>query len=258
MKRVTAKKHLGQHFLKDISIAEKITESLPSHLSNILEVGPGMGVLTQFLIQREPVNLKVVELDSESVSYLNQKYPSLRDRIIEDDFLTLNLKELYCSKFSLIGNFPYNISSQIFFKVYYNRDLIDYVVGMLQKEVAERISSKPGSKRYGILSVLLQAFFDIEYLFTVEENSFSPPPKVKSGVIRLKRNGETALNCNEKLFISVVKSSFNRRRKMLRNSLKPLVSDLKILDNSLFEKRPEQLSVEQFVLVTNIVERQMC
>jgi len=251
---VKPKKSLGQHFLKDLNVAERIAQTLDAYQGMpILEIGPGMGVLTRFLLNFGH-NLKVVELDRESVAYLNEHYPSLTGKIISADFLTLNLSKLYQEPFCVIGNYPYNISSQIFFKILEHKDQIPCCSGMIQKEVAMRIASKSGKKTYGILSVLLQAYYDIEYLFTVDEHVFDPPPKVKSAVIRLTRNKTTSLDCNEILFKQVVKTGFNQRRKTLRNSLKPLLgNECPVTDNSIFNLRPEQLSVEQFVTLTNMV-----
>ena len=255
MKTVTAKKRLGQHFLVDLSIARDIADTvdvcpgLP-----VLEVGPGMGVLTRFLLEKQrPV--KVVEIDEESVRYLCKNLKELKEEnIIPDDFLKMHLDRLFDgNEFMLIGNYPYNISSQIFFKVLEYRDQIPFVSGMLQKEVAERIASKPGKKAYGILSVLLQAYYDIEYLFTVPPSVFNPPPKVQSAVISLKRNSRESLPCDEKLFKTVVKTTFNQRRKTIRNSIKPLIPDgdfYKKEDIDLLTKRPEQLSVEEFIRLT--------
>lgn len=254
MTQVRAKKHLGQHFLKDQEIARRIAESLPlREVSSVLEIGPGMGVLTQYLLQNPLINLRAVEIDSESVMYLHQHFPQLE--VIEGDFLEMDLNQLYEGDFSVIGNFPYNISSQIFFKVLDYKDKIPFVAGMLQKEVAERIASKPGKKAYGILSVFMQAYYDVEYLFTVSEQVFVPPPKVKSAVIRFTRNEVKKLDCNEKLFRTVVKTAFNQRRKTLRNSLKPLVEkDNPMYSDPIFDKRPEQLDVQSFVYLTNLVE----
>ena len=251
---VKPKKSLGQHFLKDLNVARQIAQTLDSYKGMpILEVGPGMGVLTRILLDFGH-DLKVVELDRESVRYLQEHFPSLSGRIISDDFLTLQLDELYEVPFCIIGNYPYNISSQIFFKVLENKDMIPCCSGMIQKEVAERIASKPGKKAYGILSVLLQAYYDIEYLFTVDEYVFDPPPKVKSAVIRLTRNKRASLDCDEKLFKTVIKTGFNQRRKTLRNSLKPLLGiGCSICTDPIFNLRPEQLSVEQFVKLTNMV-----
>jgi len=244
MQKVTPKKALGQHFLNDETIAEKIVQSITFHNAPVLEIGPGMGVLTQFLLQNEKKDFKVVEIDTESVVYLQKKYPSLQ--IISGDFLKLNLAEYYTDKLIIIGNFPYNISSQILFKVLENKDMIVELVGMLQKEVAERVASKPGKKMYGILSVLLQAYYDIEYLFTVDEHLFTPPPQVKSGVIRMVRNPNKNLRCDETLFKNVVKTAFNQRRKTLRNSLKGFSFPEEFKENPIFSMRPEQLSVTQF------------
>ena len=253
--QVKAKKSLGQHFLKDEGIARRIADSLElSERTPVLEIGPGMGVLTKYLINNPNADFTVVEIDKESVAYLNEHYPELR--VIDGDFLKMRLDQVYPDGLCVIGNFPYNISSQIFFKVLEYRDLVPQVVGMIQKEVAERLAEPPGSRTYGILSVLLQAYYDIEYLFTVDENVFAPPPKVKSAVIRLKRNSRKSLDCDEKLFFTVVKTAFNQRRKQLRNSLKPLLpkkddeAEPKILDY-----RPEQLGVEDFVELTNYVAR---
>lgn len=254
MGQVRAKKHLGQHFLTDLNIAKKIVDALVSeNVENVLEIGPGMGVLTQFLLKEDRYTTSVVEIDDESVEYLNNNFPELQGRIINEDFLKHDISKLFDTKFSIIGNFPYNISSQIFFKVLENRDLIPEVVCMIQKEVAERMSTGPGSKTYGILSVLLQAYYDIEYLFTVGEKVFDPPPRVKSGVIRFTRNNRQSLDCDDKLFFRVVKTSFNQRRKTLRNSLRPILGDLKS-DNAIMTQRPEQLSVEEFVELTNLVD----
>ena len=248
--QVKAKKHLGQHFLTDLNIAKRISDALELETGMpVLEVGPGMGVLTQFLLQNEKYNTSVVEIDHESVEYLRIHYPQLN--IIEGDFLRLKLEELYDKPFCVIGNFPYNISSQIFFKVLEYRNQIPVCVGMIQKEVAERLAEPPGSKTYGILSVLLQAYYDIEYLFTVHEHVFNPPPKVKSAVIRMKRNNRTSLNCDERLFTTVVKTAFNQRRKQLRNSLKILIpKDSALFSLPIMDERPERLSVDQFIELT--------
>lgn len=248
--QVKAKKHLGQHFLTDLNIAKRISDALELETEMpVLEVGPGMGVLTQFLLQNEKYNTSVVEIDHESVEYLCIHYPQLN--IIEGDFLRLKLEELYDKPFCVIGNFPYNISSQIFFKVLEYRNQIPVCVGMIQKEVAERLAEPPGSKTYGILSVLLQAYYDIEYLFTVHEHVFNPPPKVKSAVIRMKRNNRTSLDCDERLFTTVVKTAFNQRRKQLRNSLKILIpKDSALFSLPIMDERPERLSVDQFIELT--------
>ncbi|MGQ1785946.1 MULTISPECIES: 16S rRNA (adenine(1518)-N(6)/adenine(1519)-N(6))-dimethyltransferase RsmA [unclassified Saccharicrinis] len=255
MKKVKAKKHLGQHFLTDESIAKKIADSLINHRTNVLEIGPGMGVLTKHLIPQQGINLKVVEVDSESVSFLEKNYPELRDKIIAGDFLKMDLKEITSEPLSIIGNFPYNISSQIFFKVLDFKEQIPEVVGMLQKEVAERLAAPPGSRTYGILSVFLQAYYTVEYLFTVPEHVFDPPPKVKSGVIRLVRNQTQKLDCDEKLFFRVVKTGFNQRRKTLSNSLKSIQFNReKVPEMEIFSKRPEQLGVQEFVELTKFIQ----
>ena len=255
MKNVKAKKHLGQHFLTDESIARRIVESVSDYKTRIIEIGPGMGVLTKYLVEKEDINLQLIELDTESVEYLNEHYPSLHGKVISGDFLKMDLNTLGEDNFNIIGNFPYNISSQIFFKVLDYKEKIPQVVGMLQKEVAERLASPPGSKVYGILSVFLQAYYDVEYLFTVQEHVFNPPPKVKSGVIRLVRNNVTKLDCDEKLFFRVVKAGFNQRRKTLSNSLKAIPFNREnIAELPLFTKRPEQLSVAQFVELTNFIQ----
>jgi len=241
---VSPKKSLGQHFLNDETIAEKIVQSITSKNSSILEIGPGMGVLTQFLLQNGYKDLKVIEIDNEAVSYLQKKYPSLQ--IISGDFLKFDISKFTEDKMIIIGNFPYNISSQILFKVLENKDVVIELVGMFQKEVAERIASKPGKKMYGILSVLLQAYYDIEYLFTVDEHLFTPPPQVKSGVIRMICNPDKKLHCDEALFKNVVKTAFNQRRKTLRNSLKSFLFIEEYKNNPIFTLRPEQLSVSQF------------
>ena len=290
---VRAKKGLGQHFLTDQSIAQNIVGALKG--SPVLEVGPGMGVLTQYLLGKynapstplhpqgsevslsEPL-LKAVEIDRESVEYLRRHFPELGDGLIEGDFLKMDLATVFPGKYSVIGNFPYNISSQIFFKILDHKDIIPEVVCMVQKEVAERIAEKPGTKTYGILSVFLQAWYDIEYLFTVGSGAFNPPPKVQSAVIRLTRNSRTSLGCDEKLFRSVVKTAFGQRRKTLRNSLKPLIpasakqvsqalgssegpasgsssTPAGILADPVFDLRPERLSVEDFVRLTLLLQR---
>lgn len=257
MPEVRAKKALGQHFLTDLNIARKICDSLTERADGdpeaVLEVGCGMGVLTQYLLQRSDIITYGAEIDSESVEYLNVHYPDFTPRLIEGDFLKMNLRERFPDGVRVIGNFPYNISSQIFFKIIENRDLVPQCVGMIQKEVAVRIAEPPGSKEYGILSVLLQAWYDIEYLFTVSEKVFNPPPKVKSAVIRLRRNGTTKLGCDETLFVKVVKASFGQRRKMLRNSLKAAFGNFGGAEHPLFTTRAEQLSVAQFVELTNWV-----
>lgn len=251
MNIVKPKKNLGQHFLKDQNIARKIVDNLGTSAVDVLEVGPGMGVLTQYLLQRPELNVHVVEIDPESVEYLYLNFPELKENIFAENFLSFNITSFLSGNFNVIGNFPYNISSQIFFRVLEFRQRIPEVVGMIQKEVAERISAGPGSKTYGILSVLLQAFYDIEYLFTVSEQVFIPPPKVKSAVIKLVRNQVAELSCSETLFFKVVKTSFNQRRKMLRNSLKGMSESIPA---EFAEKRPEQLSVADFVLLTSNIE----
>lgn len=255
MRLVKPKKSLGQHFLKDLSIARRIAETLSDykHLP-VLEIGPGMGVLTTFLLE-EGHDLSVVELDRESVAYLNENFPALAGRILAEDFLKLDLETLFEGPFCVIGNYPYNISSQIFFKVLDYKEKVPCCSGMIQKEVAERLASGPGKKAYGILSVLLQAWYDIEYLFTVDASVFNPPPKVQSAVIRMVRNKRVSLGCDEKLFKSVIKTSFNQRRKTLRNSMKPLLGkDFPDYALPIFDKRPEQLSVEQFIELTHITD----
>ncbi len=276
---VRAKKALGQHFLTDLSIAQRIADALlvpseseketvPEALKNApnplpaLEIGPGMGVLTQYLLQRPEVDLRMVEIDTESVNYLLVHFPQVNGKLMEADFLKLKLEKFFSGQFAVVGNFPYNISSQIFFKILDYKEQVPQVVCMIQKEVAERIAEKPGTKTYGILSVLLQAWYDIEYLFTVGEGAFNPPPKVKSAVIRLVRNSRTDLGCDESLFKTVVKTGFNQRRKTLRNSLKPLIrakadregwSEEQLADfiaQPVFELRPERLSVEDFIDLT--------
>ena len=280
---VRPKKALGQHFLTDLSVAQKIADALvvdsgggavPESgtvtIGNIaaampvLEIGPGMGVLSQYLLGREDIDLRMIEIDRESVDYLLTHFPKAPGRVIEGDFLKMDLKYFFPGTFAVIGNFPYNISSQIFFRIIDHKDSIPQVVCMIQKEVAERIAEQPGSKTYGILSVLLQAWYDIEYLFTVGEGAFNPPPKVKSAVIRLRRNSRTELGCDEKLFKTIVKTGFNQRRKTLRNSLKPLIADkaareawtpeqsAEFLSNPVFELRPERLSVEDFIALTKL------
>lgn len=280
---VRPKKALGQHFLTDLSVAQKIADALvvdgvggaapeagivtagnTDAAMPVLEIGPGMGVLSQYLLEREDIDLKMIEIDRESVDYLLTHFPKASGRVIEGDFLKMNLSYFFPGTFAVIGNFPYNISSQIFFRIIDHKDSIPQVVCMIQKEVAERIAEQPGSKTYGILSVLLQAWYDIEYLFTVGEGAFNPPPKVKSAVIRLRRNSRTKLGCDEKLFKTIVKTGFNQRRKTLRNSLKPLIADkaareawtpeqsTDFLSNPVFELRPERLSVEDFIALTKL------
>ena len=252
---VKAKKHLGQHFLTDEGIAEKIADSLSyKGYDHVLEIGPGMGVLTKYLLKKDSIT-HVIEIDTESVDYLKNNYLHLADRIIEKDFLKYDLKEVFGElPFAIIGNFPYNISSQILFKTLEMRDQIPEFSGMFQKEVALRICSKEGSKVYGILSVLTQAFYDAEYLFTVPPSVFNPPPKVDSGVLILKRKENFKLPCNEELFFKVVKTGFQQRRKTLRNSLKSFEISENIKSNPIFDKRPEQLSVQKFIVLTQLIE----
>ena len=253
---VKPKKFLGQHFLRDLGIANDIADTVDACPDlPVLEVGPGMGVLTQFLMKKDR-EVKVVELDFESVAYLKENFAALEGHIIEDDFLKLKLENIFEGKpFVLTGNYPYNISSQIFFKMLDYKDLIPCCTGMIQKEVAERIAAGPGSKTYGILSVLIQAWYKVEYLFTVHEHVCNPPPKVKSAVIRMTRNETTDLGCDEKLFKQIVKTTFNQRRKTLRNSIASILDKSHPLSaDPIFNKRPEQLSVQEFVELTNRVE----
>lgn len=282
---VRAKKALGQHFLTDQNIAKSIVaalqmptgagevkvnadstdESTASGQMDVLEIGPGMGVLSQYLLERQDIDLKMIEIDTESVEYLEKHFPQARGRVIYGDFLKLDIDHLFPGEFNVIGNFPYNISSQIFFRILDYRNRIPQTVCMIQKEVAERIAEKPGSKTYGILSVLLQAWYDIEYLFTVGSGAFAPPPKVQSAVIRLTRNSRKSLGCDEDAFKSIVKAAFGQRRKTLRNSLKPVIAakaaregwDAEALASFIsapvFEQRPERLSVEDFISLTNLL-----
>ncbi len=251
---VRAKKALGQHFLTDQSIAKTIVRSLTEGgVPDVLEIGPGMGVLTQYLLQREDINLKLVELDGESVAYLLTHFPNMQGKLYEADYLRLDIHRLFPGPYRVIGNFPYNISSQIFFKILDDKDRVGEVVCMIQKEVAERIAEKPGTKTYGILSVLLQAWYDIEYIITVGSGAFAPPPKVQSAVIRLRRNGRESLGCDEKLFKQVVKTAFNQRRKTLRNALKPLLPEGFDSSNEVFDLRAEKLSVEDYVALTQMI-----
>lgn len=252
---VKPKKFLGQHFLTDLKVASNIADTVDACPDlPVLEVGPGMGVLTQYIIPKGR-EFKVVEIDFESVPYLHDHFPELGDNIIEGDFLQMDLKTVFGGRpFVLTGNYPYNISSQIFFKMVENKELIPCCTGMIQKEVAERMAAEPGSKVYGVLSVLIQAWYDVEYLFTVNENVFNPPPKVKSAVIRLTRNNKESLGCDEKLFRRIVKTVFTQRRKMLRNPMKQIVGkDCPMLADELFNKRPEQLSVQDYIDLTNRV-----
>jgi 16S rRNA (adenine1518-N6/adenine1519-N6)-dimethyltransferase len=256
MSQVRPKKNLGQHFLKDKNIAAKIAGTLTgSGYDTVLEIGPGTGILTGFILGKKFRDFRIIEIDNESVHYLKQNFPEVKE-IIRGDFLDMDINSYFTGNVAIIGNFPYNISSQILFKILNHRDKIVEVCGMLQKEVAERICSPPGSKIYGILSVLLQAFYTTEYLFTVPEHVFIPPPKVKSGVIRLKRNHITDLGCNETLFFKVVKACFNQRRKTLRNSVKAIFN----LSNENYEDfrlRPEELSVDRFIKLTNWIDKNM-
>ena len=249
------KKYLGQHFLKDENIAKKIVDSLPDTTINLIEVGPGMGILTRHLVARPGLNTYFIEADPEACQFLVSRFPGSSDRIIPANFLHYDFGKLFPARFDIIGNFPYNISSQIFFKVLEYRDQVNCVVGMVQKEVADRITSPPGNKKYGILSVLLQAFYSIEYLFTVNETVFIPRPKVKSAVIRLKRNGTAHLDCDEEIFFRVVKASFNYRRKMLRNSLKQFDIDFANEFPEYEQKRPEQLRVEDFTRISSAIKK---
>ena len=262
MKQVRPKKNLGQHFLTDLNIAKRIADTVDACPEiPVLEVGPGMGVLTQFLMEK-PRLTKVVEIDSESVAYLNERFPRLRDNILGEDFLRMDLTKVFDGKqFVLTGNYPYDISSQIFFKMLDNKDLIPCCTGMIQREVALRMASAPGNKAYGILSVLTQAWYDVEYLFTVDETVFNPPPKVKSAVIRMTRNETTDLGCDEKLFKRFVKTVFNQRRKMLRVSMRPLFAGHSVTDgffaHDVMTRRPEQLTIDEFVELTNMVDAEL-
>ena len=262
MKKVRPKKNLGQHFLLDLNIARRIADTVDACPDiPVLEIGPGMGVLTQYLVEK-PREVKAVEIDKESVVYLHDHFPKLRDNIIGEDFLRMDLSTLFEGRqFVLTGNYPYDISSQIFFKMLDNRELIPCCTGMIQREVALRIASEPGTKAYGILSVLIQAWYDVEYLFTVDENVFNPPPKVKSAVIRMTRNKVTSLGCNEDLFKRLVKTVFNQRRKMLRVSLRQLfpkgTASASFFSQEGMTCRPEQLSIQEFVALTNMVEQEM-
>jgi 16S rRNA (adenine1518-N6/adenine1519-N6)-dimethyltransferase len=254
MGRVRPKKNLGQHFLRDKDIAARIAGTLSGEgYDSVLEIGPGTGILTGFLIERKFPDFRVIEIDNESVHFLHEHFPALKE-IIRGDFLKMDIDSLFPGKLAVTGNFPYDISTQIVFKVLNQRNRVAELTGMFQKEVAERICASPGSKTYGILSVLVQAFYTAEYLFTVPEHVFSPPPKVKSGVIRLVRNNVSRLSCDESLFFRVVKATFNQRRKTLRNSIRAAFT-LQTLDYPEFNLRPEQLSVDQFIALTNWVEK---
>lgn len=262
MKQVRPKKNLGQHFLTDLNIAKRIADTVDACPDiPVLEVGPGMGVLTQYLMEKRRM-IKVVEIDDESVVYLYEKYPRLRDNIIGEDFLRMDLSKLFNGNpFVLTGNYPYDISSQIFFKMLDYKDFIPCCTGMIQREVAQRIASMPGNKAYGILSVMIQAWYNVEYLFTVDEGVFNPPPKVKSAVIRMTRNSTMELGCDEQLFKRIVKTVFNQRRKMLRVSLRQIFAGKEVsqsfLTQDVMTRRPEQLSVAEFVELTNIVEKEL-
>ncbi len=267
MKQVRPKKNLGQHFLTDLSIAKRIADTVDACPQlPVLEVGPGMGVMTQYLVEK-PRPLKVVEIDRESVAYLNEHFPKLRENILGEDFLRMDLNQVFGGQqFVLTGNYPYDISSQIFFKMLDNRDLIPCCTGMIQHEVAVRMASQPGNKQYGILSVLIQAWYDVEYLFTVEPSVFNPPPKVQSAVIRMTRNKTMHLDCDEQLFKRVVKTVFNQRRKMLRVSLRQMFSkealekhqeNSELFSHTFMTLRPEQLSIPQFVELTNMVKKEL-
>ena len=253
MNEVRAKKFLGQHFLTDEGIAKRIVDSLSPEVSRLLEIGPGMGVLTKYLINRADTDFHVIEIDRESVAYLHDHYPTLD--VVEGDFLKQDLSALFHDTYAIIGNFPYNISSQILFRVFDNRNQVSEVVGMFQKEVAERVAAGPGSKTYGILSVLLSAFYNIEYLFTVQEHVFNPPPKVKSAVIRLKLNDIAELECDERLFVQVVKAGFNLRRKTLRNALRSANLPVDTVPETILAKRAEQLSVDEFITLTKTIQQ---
>ena len=252
MQLVKAKKHLGQHFLTDKNIAAKIVNSLNSE-GQVLEVGPGMGILSDFLLQKPELDVFMVDIDTESYQFLQKKYPQLGPKLINADFLQMDFDAVFTGTFSIIGNFPYNISSQILFKVLDYRNKVPEVVGMFQKEVAERCAAKPGSKEYGILSVFLQAYYKVEYLFTVKAGVFNPPPKVLSGVMRLSRNEIKELGCDEKLFWQVVKAGFNQRRKTLRNALSSLINKEKMTEEPMLDLRAERLSVADFVWLTNMI-----
>ena len=249
---VTPKKALGQHFLIDQNIAKKIVDQLSPEVETVIEVGAGTGVLTQYMVNDILDKFYVIEIDRESIEYLQQHFPTLGDHLIQGDFLKADLSQFGQQNMAIIGNFPYNISSQIFFQVLKYKEQVVEVVGMVQKEMAERMAAKEGSKTYGILSVLMQAWYDIDYLFTVHENVFNPPPKVKSAVIKMRRNTVTDLGCDEKLFVTIVKQAFNQRRKTLRNSLRTLLNPT-IIENEVFNKRPEQLSVNEFIDLTNLI-----
>lgn len=253
MSTVRAKKHLGQHFLNDKNAAKRIADALDPSLgfTQVLEVGPGMGVLSDFLLEKEEFETFLIDIDDESITYLQDKYPQLGDRLIHGDFLTLDFNQYFGEKMAVIGNYPYNISSQILFKILEERDRVVQMAGMFQKEVAQRCVAQPGTKEYGIISVFLQAYYDVEYLFTVKAGAFNPPPKVLSGVMRMTRNNVTALGCDEALFWKVVKAGFNQRRKTLRNALSSIITKDKMSNNPLYDLRAERLTVQDFVDLTN-------
>jgi 16S rRNA (adenine1518-N6/adenine1519-N6)-dimethyltransferase len=255
MSLVKAKKHLGQHFLTDKNIARRIVEGLihTDQYTQVLEVGPGMGILSDILLEREDLQTFLIDIDVESFEFLHAKYPQLGNRLINGDFLKLSFESIFPGKFAVIGNFPYNISSQILFRILENRQNIVEMVGMFQKEVAERCSAKPNSKEYGILSVLIQAYYQVDYLFTVKPGTFNPPPKVNSGVIRLSRNEIAELACDEKLFWQVVKAGFNQRRKTLRNALSVILPKDKMGESAVLDKRAEALNVADFIALTNYI-----
>ncbi|HRO76386.1 MAG TPA: 16S rRNA (adenine(1518)-N(6)/adenine(1519)-N(6))-dimethyltransferase RsmA [Crocinitomicaceae bacterium] len=256
MTLVKAKKHLGQHFLTDKNISRKIAQQYGSHFGckKVLEIGPGMGAMTQYLLEDETLDVFVMEVDKESVAYLNEHFPALHGKIIDGDFLKYDLKSLFKNEpFAVVGNFPYNISSQILFRCIEFKDQIPEIMGMFQKEVAERVAEKKGSKAYGIISVLLQTYYTIDYCFTVDEHVFNPPPKVKSGVIRLTRNERKTLPCNEKLYVQIIKACFNQRRKMIRNTIKSFLNG-QPFESEYLTQRPEQLSVDDFIKLTLEVE----
>ena len=255
LQNIRAKKNLGQHFLNDPSIANRIVDSLTGKCNQVLEVGPGMGILTDFLFEKKDLNVKIIDIDTESIKYLNEKYPNHLKNIIEGDFLTTEFDKIFTGNFSIIGNFPYNISTQILFKVLDNRERIPEIVGMFQKEVAERIAGNPGGREYGILSVFMQTWFDVELIMVLNENDFTPPPKVKSAVLHFIRKDNFELQCDEKLFRKVVKTAFNQRRKTLRNALSILVSKEHSDKIPFAQLRAETLSWEKFVDLTNAVEK---
>jgi len=255
MNYVRPKKSLGQHFLKDQNIARKIVAALEQcPQKTVLEIGPGTGVLTALLVDNPEFDFYAVEIDSEAYEFLKVEFPNLNEKLLLANFLKIDIKDYFQNPITIIGNFPYNISSQIFFKVLENHDLVLDVVCMIQKEVADRIKASHGNKTYGILSVFLQAFYDIDYLFTVGPTVFNPPPKVNSAVIHLKRNNRKTLDCNEELFFKIVKLGFNQRRKTLRNSLKSILQNVQVIDE-IFNMRPEQLSVDEFIYLTNYIDK---